>query len=522
MSDKSSGASGPRSRSRRGRRAPTIDLSAEEVRRGGAAEEPAAGEEEAAASEETAAGAGQDAARAEEAAARRGDPAARERPEARETEPEPVMPSAFAAPPRGDAAAQPSAVGRGALAAGLLAAALAGGLIVLAGLVLLDRAGLLPFAEPPEETAALRQQVSTLEEDLAAARQAAELEREDLQTQLADINERFAALADAAPAAPAAPDSGLDQEVARLQAALAELREQVGGAAPPAALEDVDARLQQVEDLAGRFAGLAEQVEALQGAPGDGAAGIEPRLDDIRAQVSQLRAAVDELRGAVPREEIVALQDNVADLGGRIDALQGQLAGAASAEQLREIAARLDEVGRQAARAAALAPAVAAEALADALASGRPFAAELQAIHAAGVDGPDLSQLAPHAEAGLPSRAELRRQFNEIAREIREMAAPPPSDAGPLERIWQSARDIVEVRPAGPQPGASAGAVASRIEAALAAGDLAGALEEWQELPGDAQAASQEWAEEARAVLAGERLAARLRNEAMARLAEGG
>ncbi|HEX2256469.1 MAG TPA: hypothetical protein VHG92_07180 [Afifellaceae bacterium] len=432
------------------------------------------------------------------------------------------MPSAFAGAPRGGAAVElgsASSVGRGALAAGLLAAALAGGLIALAGLVLLDRVGMLPVGGAPEETAAVRGQVAALEQELEADRQAAELDRENLQTQLADLNERFAQLAERAPADTTRPETGLDEEVARLQAALAELREQVGGATPPAALEDVDARLQQVEELAARVGGLAEQVEALQGAPGAATAASEQDLDNALGEVSQLRAAVDELRGADPRQEIAALQSDVQGLQSGLSALQDQLAATASAEQFGDLEALLADVSRQAARAEALAPAIAAEALSDALSAGRPFSDELQAMQALGVEDPELSQLEPYAEAGLPSRAQLRRRFSDTAQQISDMEAPPPSDAGPLERLLQSARNVVEVRPAGPQQGASAGAVASRIEAALATGDLARALEEWQDLPPDAQAASQDWADQAGAVLAGEALAARLRREALARLA---
>jgi hypothetical protein len=517
VANQSSGASGQGGGARRGRRPPTIDLAAEEVKRADAersAERPSENPSE----KSPEAGPAEDATMAGEQDKRKRRPT----PEA-----EPVIPSAFAAP-AGTARDERPARSRGAFAAGLLAASLAGGLIVLAGLLALDRAGLLPLGDRAAETAALRGQVAALEEELAAARQAAELGGEDLQAQLADLNARVAALAEAAPAdaAPAEPpptDQPLAEEVAELQAALAGLRDELGAPSVPAALEEVGERLERLEVLPERLTALSERLDALQSAPrqdvGDGVgtevAGLTDRMEALDERLAELAGR---LEAAASAEDIEAVQ---ARLTTGLEEAAAQLRSGLQESESRlqsgqeEAAAQLSALAQQMGHVQA---AVAAEALADALAAGRPFAAELEAVGAFGIDEEALSALRPYAESGLPGRAELRRRFGEAAERLRQAEAPPPSDTGALERLWQSARNVVEVRPAGPQQGESATAVASRIEAALAAGDLARALEEWQDLPPEAQEGTRDWAEAARAVLAGEALAARLRQEALAGL----
>jgi hypothetical protein len=478
VSNDPSGSSGSSPPSDRKRRSPTIDLSAEEVKRGG--EDRSAEPGTAGGPREPESSAGEDAAaRPDEAAAKPDAPSTGPQ---RQSEREPVIPSAFAMPPR-PRSAPPSGRGSSGLAMGLGAAALAGGLIALAGLFLLDRAGVLPLTDRTDVTATLDERAAELEEELAATQQAAERARENLQSQLAELNQRLSQFAD--------------------------LRDQVGGATPG---------LQQVEGLAERVAALADRVES--------APELQTQLDQLAQQLTQLRSSFQQFERTLPpnqdlsalESDIAGLRDQVGQLQSEVSKLSGQLQDAASADQLAQLGVRLGQVADQAARAAALAPAVAAQALAAALETGRPFATELGAIRALGVEADALSQLEPYAEAGLPSRAALSRRFQDAMPQLVAAEKPPP-EAGSFERIWQSARQVVEVRPAGPQEGASPAAVASRIEAALQAGDLPRALDEWQALPPDDRAALEDWAAQARAVVAGEALAQRLRSQALSALA---
>ena len=62
-------------------------------------------------------------------------------------------------------------------------------------------------------------------------------------------------------------------------------------------------------------------------------------------------------------------------------------------------------------------------------------------------------------------------------------------NAGFLDRLWQSAQSLIKVRPVGEIEGTGVPATVARIEAAVAAGDYAKALAEYETLPADAKAA---------------------------------
>jgi hypothetical protein len=169
------------------------------------------------------------------------------------------------------------------------------------------------------------------------------------------------------------------------------------------------------------------------------------------------------------------------------------------------------------ARQTALQPAIAAGALAEALRGGAPFSAELDALAALGVGEADIAALRPHATAGLPTHQALQSGFDAAIADV-PLEQPVPANAGTVERLLESARGLVEVRRAGPTTGDQPAAVVTRVRAALAAGDLETALAEWRGLPENARTATAAWAERAEARLAAERLVAKLRGEALARL----
>ena len=159
-----------------------------------------------------------------------------------------------------------------------------------------------------------------------------------------------------------------------------------------------------------------------------------------------------------------------------------------------------------------------ADALADALQSGSPFASELAAMRGLGLDDETaLDGLAPHAESGLPTLAKLRADFEAAAAGI-DVTPPPPEDTGTVDRLLQSARGLVEVRPANPVEGSDPPAILARIRAALDAGDLRTALDEWQALPDEAKSATQAWADAASSRLAADEFVTRLRGDALTRL----
>jgi len=127
---------------------------------------------------------------------------------------------------------------------------------------------------------------------------------------------------------------------------------------------------------------------------------------------------------------------------------------------------------------------------------------------AAGGAGGEVAALRPFATAGVATPAELAGEFATVADAILAATASSGPAPGLWERFVGSLRDIVSVRPAGPMTGNDPPAVVSRIEAALADGDLAKALAERATLPQAGKDASADWAQKAADRIAVDRLIA--------------
>ena len=381
--------------------------------------------------------------------------------------PEPIIPSAFAAAagPGAPSGSAPAAAPRTPFAA-IAAAALAGGAVAALIVAVLAGSGLLGSRD-----ADLAARVAALEIDFAGLEQAPAAD-----TLVAPLEERLAGLEQAVGDLGAAPpeDSPDGAAIEDLQNRLAALEARSDGIAP----EQAD------PGLAGRIAALAEDVEALQAA-GSG--------------------------------DLTEVQRSLASLAEETRALSDRLDSAPTAERIAALEAEIDAASARAAVAAALGPAVVADALAAAVESGRPFETELAALSRLNVDDAAIDGLEPHAASGLPTLLALRSEFEAAIAPV-ELAAPVAEGAGAMNRLLQSARGLVEVRPARPVEGADPTAIVARIRGALEVGDVGAALAEWQALPADARAATADWAEAAEARHAADELVARLRVAALALL----
>jgi hypothetical protein len=158
-----------------------------------------------------------------------------------------------------------------------------------------------------------------------------------------------------------------------------------------------------------------------------------------------------------------------------------------------------------------------------------PFAAALGAVMALGRRDPQVQEtLAPlkaTAEKGIPSRAVLAQRFEQEV-VAAALHAAPAAEAGSVGwGAWFQAklRGLVTIRPVG-GAGAEArdptDASLARAEAALAGGDLGGAVAAAESLPAPAAAAAQAWLAEARQRLAAEQAVAQLTESVTGRLAE--
>jgi hypothetical protein len=92
------------------------------------------------------------------------------------------------------------------------------------------------------------------------------------------------------------------------------------------------------------------------------------------------------------------------------------------------------------------------------------------------------------------------------------------------EQLLSGLRSLVQVRPAGPAPASEPGPAAalSRLDAAIASGDLAAWQTEWEALPQPAKDASADFAGDVAARLAAERIVSETLAGAPAASGDGG
>jgi hypothetical protein len=260
--------------------------------------------------------------------------------------------------------------------------------------------------------------------------------------------------------------------------------------------------------LASEISSLNERVDSLaqsMPAQGDGAAAGNEALSGLSDRVSALES---ETTGSGNAEEIAQLQDSISQLKSRVDEMATSIDNTnsriASLETQvndldmlvkTEVAPRMDAV-TQAAEAATegqrVARAISARALTAVLDNGGSFTNELAAAETLLGGREAISELQPIAAKGIRSREALVAEFDDIANRVLD-AEPVPEGQGLLSKFMESAKSLVKVRPAGPIEGGSPGAVLSRMEAALKAGNLDSVVSEWEALPVSGKTASADW-----------------------------
>lgn len=402
-------------------------------------------------------------------------------------------------------------------AAGLIAAALIGGLVALGGGAALIAGGVV---RPP------------LPEGVATTGVVADLDR-----RLADVGDRLGRVEQAPPPA-AAPDAALTGRVEALERAvaavqpadpalaqrLADVEATVktlpsggGGTADPALaprVDDIGARLDQVTprldalaaDVAAlRDAGAADRaaLEKLAAAPAPvdpariealekGASDLGARLDAVDAALADIRRSLDDRIGGLDRtlaEGLAGLKQSVgadvAALTARVD--DGAAALTAATGRLDEVEKRLD-AGPKGGEIAALSLAVTT--LSSRIAEGAPFAADLGVVAAVAPDLPELAALQPLAEHGVDTLDALAASlpYGAVA------AARPVTDgAGAVDRLLAGAKSLVNYRETGTDAADPASRALEGIRAGLAAGDAAAARAAADGLPDWAKAATADW-----------------------------
>ncbi|MCU0830033.1 MAG: hypothetical protein MUC58_00685 [Rhizobiaceae bacterium] len=243
-------------------------------------------------------------------------------------------------------------------------------------------------------------------------------------------------------------------------------------------------------DMQGEVAALKASVAALAQAAGD--TSLATRLNELEQRLGTLSAAGNAANAADP-----LILERLAAVESRLDApaqpntaldelrtgLNAEIAGLRA--DIEALAARLEAQGS----APDLAAAVAATALRAAVDRGGPFAGELETLATLQPDSQAVAALRGFAAAGVPPRTALLSEFEAAASAMLAAAEPVNPDAGFIERMAESARSLVRVRPVGDIEGDTPGARIARMGEALTRSDDAAVEAEFAALPAPSRAA---------------------------------
>ena len=422
----------------------------------------------------------------------------------------PARPAQSAASPTARESQQPLVQSS---AASRLIAAVVGGIIALGGAVALDRLQILSIFEPDSGLSDLQTQITGVKQQTGG--------------QIADLQTQIAAL----PVASGTDTDGLAAlggKIAQIEAALAEQGARIGKAEQPQALSDLVARLVALESA----------VQSGAAGPDAGLVGIEQKLAGVEEALAGVQGLVRGLAGDAAGDAVAAVQPEIDrlsaandELAGRVKTLEGGLSGRVDPQTFAALGARVEQLAgvidnnASPQTIAALKSALAAQSLAAAVTAGRPFAAELDILQSGKDGGPDLTAIAPYAAEGLPDAAALAVEFEALIPSLSPPEPEPPTapeSAGLVDRLLASARNVVEVRQAGPAAGGELMRQADAILQALNGNNFKAARAAWQDLPVEARQASADWAARLEARLAADALASSLRAAALSRLATAG
>jgi hypothetical protein len=229
---------------------------------------------------------------------------------------------------------------------------------------------------------------------------------------------------------------------------------------------------------------------------------VRSRLDNLlkaaKAEDDSVQSLSQKVRALeqkpVPQPEKAAVQ---AEIASQMAPVAERLAGIERSqnEKASEVTQRLAGIERsQSERASDARTAAATIALTNlkrAVSDGKPFAAELTAIESLSSEKLPISQLAPYKDTGVPSLSQLQREFADIVHDVIVKHYHGKAESF-MDEVLSRARGAIQVTPTG-SAGDTVEAVLGRMESALKAGDVKGALTESAGLEGPAKEELQTW-----------------------------
>lgn len=218
-----------------------------------------------------------------------------------------------------------------------------------------------------------------------------------------------------------------------------------------------------------------------------------------------------------------AVQAEVARLAGAVAGVEGKTAAlAADSAKLKEQTAAATGASAGV-KAATLA--LAGGQLRAKLAAGEPFQYELAAVRAVAKGDAEVAALldgvAPLASTGVPTKATLRDAFPTAVAAVvaAEAEGAAKSAAGWFGGVTALVNQLGYVLQVSPAPEGGAHAIARQARARLAAGDLAGAVDEFSALPEPRPADAEDWLAAAKVRVAADKADGALTTLILSRLA---
>jgi hypothetical protein len=400
------------------------------------------------------------------------EPPAQERFGQETSEQEPVgqePPSQDMPPPAGPAQEAPA---RRPSSAALLGTGVLGGLVG-AGLVYGVQTWMTPPSQDVQRITQLEQRVSAIGQQGSQPvnLQAVEERIRALETASASVDQRLQAV-----------QSTAEQATARAEEALNRPLPEPPPPAPPqneAALTELSERLGTLE---GRVQAAAQTAES--------AASAVQALDGRVAEQDRRLNEQQQQRASQLEQSLAEQERRIADQGQR----------AADQEQRLAALSRQVTEEREGARTASQAGirVILAERLGDALRNGAPYPEVLEGLRRGGAEQDRLAALEPFAQQGAPTAAELAQGFEPLAAAIQRESRGPADDW--TNRLMRMADRVVTVRPVNEPGSTGVPSLVTRIEQALARGDVADAAAAWESLPEPSRQISEDWGRQVRAV----------------------
>lgn len=249
------------------------------------------------------------------------------------------------------------------------------------------------------------------------------------------------------------------------------------------------------------IATLKEEVAKLAAAPSFDAAPLLAEIQSAKDQITALDSRVSALpASAGDPASLKPLEDKIAELEAALAAGAAvSSADPAALQVLSDKVAALESAQPGPGGAPAVALAIAASGLKAAIDRGGPFMAELETYAGVAFGSPDIETLRPLAAAGVPSRQDLINGFDAAANAMLAASRTQDPDAGILQRLADSAKNLVKARPVGDIAGDTPEALVARMEIAIGRGDFEAALGEAVKLPPAAQEAGKSYLDQVKA-----------------------